>query len=183
MNAADFNRLYEDIVIKKLQEQGYATKGQSLFFQKETTVAALLRSTFRGEQGSDIVFCIRHAFLREHLKLTNGSYPMDAIDYPFRFSIKSFKQEDLFKVTYTPINYLRPRSQIPYESIYYGDTAVEDSKGLTNQLNEIADNVVKFGPLIMNILSPKKAFDCIARNNKDAWIEKIWLEDYSNKLT
>lgn len=70
-----------------------------------------------------------------------------------------------------------------YESIYYGDTAVEDSKGLSNQLNEITDNVSMFGPLIMNILSAKKAFNCIATNNKDAWIEKNWLEDYRNKLS
>ncbi|WP_419873353.1 hypothetical protein [Candidatus Pristimantibacillus sp. PTI5] len=116
MNAADFNRLYEDIVIKRLQEQGYATKGQSLFLQREATVAALLRSSFRGEQGTDLVFCIRHAFVREYLTLTNKSYLMNAIDYPFRFTISSYKQEDLFT---------------------------------------------------------KKAYDCISRNNKNAWIEKF----------
>ncbi|MCU6795115.1 hypothetical protein OB236_23685 [Paenibacillus sp. WQ 127069] len=183
MNAANFNLLYEEIVINTLQAHGYFPKGQSLFITKGTMVAALLRSSFRGEQATDIIFCIRHAFLRDHVTLTTKNvYLKDAVDYPFRFSIIKFTEKDLFAVKYTPINYSRARLEMTFESIYYGDTDAEDTKEITDQLEIMTDNIIKYGPQIMNLLSPKKSCGYISQNNRGAWIEKVWLEDYENHI-
>lgn len=184
MIANEFNELYEQLIVNRLTKEGYYYKGKSLFLTRGDTVAALLRRTYRGEQAASFVYCCRHQFLRDQKNLsTKNIYLTDAVDYPFRFSIRNFNEEDLFTVGYESINYLRSHSEIPYDEICYGDSAIENKQGISDELTKIADKIIYFGPKIMNLLSPAKSLSMLQRNSKGAWIEQIWIEDYKSKLS
>ncbi|MGG1515693.1 hypothetical protein ABE504_09795 [Paenibacillus oryzisoli] len=182
MEASIFNPIFNEVVTKKLQEYGYLSKGQCLYKTKGETVAALLRRTYRGDQGTNFIFCIRHRFVRDLKDLqTKNIYLKDAIDYPFRIAMVNFKEEDLFGITYEPINYLRP-SEIGYEGIYYGDIPIEDTDKIVEKLNRLTNNIINYEGKIINLLTPQRCQDLIEKKSTGAFIERMWIEDYKNFL-
>lgn len=177
MNATEFNLIYDEIITKRLQEHGYFKKGKSIYLQKGTTIVALLRGTFRGDQGVEITFGVRHTFVRDNLNLsTKNIYLTDTKDYPFQFSMLKFTESDLF--TIAPIHY----TQKVCDYINYAEVDNNKVKEIKSNLEQIYNNVVIFGPKLINILSPSKSMGLIERNNNSAWIEKVWLEDYKEFL-
>ncbi|WML46725.1 hypothetical protein RCG23_13835 [Neobacillus sp. PS3-34] len=177
MNANEFNILYDEIITKRLQEQGYFKKGKSMFLQRGTTMAVLLRNTFRGDKGVEIIFGVRHTFVRDYLNLSiQNLYLTNPMDYPFQFSMMEFNESNLFTISTTRYN------QKVCDYIYYGETDIENSQDLRNYLEQICDNVIAFGPKLINLLSPKKSMDLIEKNINNAWIERIRLEDYKEFL-
>lgn len=178
MNANEFNSIYDEVVTKKLQEHGYYKKGKSLYLQKGTTIAALLRSTFRGDKGAEIAFSIRHTFVKDFIhQRTDNLYLTDRKDYPFQFSILEFKESDFF--TISPIHWTEGVS----DYIYYGETDIEQAEVIRDKLEHILSNVLVFGPKLINLLSPTKSMEILQRNNNTAWIEKARLEDYKRYLS
>lgn len=178
MNANEFNSIYDETITRRLQEHGYYKKGKSLYLQKGTTIAALLRNTFRGDQGVDITFGIRHTFVKDFLNQnTENLYLTNRKDYPFQFSMLEFKESDLF--TISPIHW----SENVCDYIYYGETDIEQAEVIRSNLEQIYNNVVVFGPKLINLLSPTKSMEILERNNNTAWIERARLEDYKKYLS
>jgi hypothetical protein len=178
MEAVQFDIIYDEIITKRLQQLGYFKKGKSLFLQRGTTMAVLLRSTFRGDQGVEIMFGIRHTFVRDYLNLsTNNLNLTDHKDYPFQFSMLDFNESNLF--TITPIHY----KEKVCDYIYYGGTAITDTEEIKSILEQIYNNVINFGPKLMNVLSPKKSMELLERTATNAWIERTRLEDYKEFLS
>ena len=88
MNAAAFNRIYQDVVIDRLLQHGFVKHASSAYLIGDDTILALLRFEDKGDallQATNLIVCLRHTFLRELVELEVPTpFAADVNDYPVK---------------------------------------------------------------------------------------------------
>ena len=172
MHAKEFNRQYEDLLVKPLEAVGFRTHGQSLSYTKDQTVLALLRfqMKFSGPtQRTHFLLCIRHVFLRTLEKEPGNEFLSAPNEYPFKLPVSGLSQSMLKSWHYEPTN-LGPRE---YDTVIFGDLA--DGSGILQGMKE---KVTTCGLVWMDRLSPITALAQLRNHGENAYCEKTWIEDY-----
>jgi hypothetical protein len=172
MDAKEFNRQYEDLLVEPLRNVGFQNHGQSLSYTKDQTVLALLRfrMKFSGlTQRTHFLLCVRHVFLRTLEKEPATKFLFDANEYPFKVPVSKLSQSMLETWHYQPIN-LGPRE---YDTVLYGELA--DSSTILSAMRE---RITNSGLAWMEYLTPTESFKQVRRHGEEAYCEKIWIEDY-----
>jgi hypothetical protein len=172
MDAKEFNRQYEDLLVGPLRNIGFRTHGQSLSFTKDHTVLSLLRfqMKFSGlTQRTHFLLCVRHAFLRTLEKEPAAKFLFGANEYPFKLPVSRLSQNMLESWHYEPIN-LGPRK---YDTVLFGE--LTDSSAILSAMRE---KITNSGLAWMEYLTPAESLKQVRRHGEDAYCEKIWIEDY-----
>jgi len=176
MDAKEFNRQYEDLLVGPLRSIGFRTHGQSLSFTKDQTVLALLRfqMKFSGlTQRTHFLLCVRHDFLRTLEKEPATKFLAEASEYPFTLPVSKLSQDMLKTWHYQPIN-LGPRV---YDTVLFGECT--DASEI---LSDIRVKITHSGLAWMEYLAPAEALKQVRRHGEDAYCEKIRIEDYETFL-
>ena len=88
MNASRFNAVYNELVIAPLVRGGFVQRRSNVYLVAGDAVLALLRFQNGPEallQGTNVIVCVRHTFLRELQDLTVPDvFVSDINDYPVR---------------------------------------------------------------------------------------------------
>jgi hypothetical protein len=172
MNAKQFNRQYEDLLVEPLGKIGFRAHGQCLSYTKDQSVLALLRFQSRGSgmlRRTHFLLCIRHAFLRTLEKELPTKFLTNASEYPFKLPVSNLSQGMLKSWHYEPIN-LGPRN---YDTIYFGD--LTDASEI---LSVMRDRIMHFGTAWQELLPAGEALEQVKQYGENAYCEKIWIEDY-----
>jgi hypothetical protein len=172
MDAKEFNRQYEHLVVGPLRNIGFQTNGQSLSYTKDQTVLALLRfqMKFSGPtQRTHFLLCVRHVFLRTLEKEPATKFLSGPNEYPFKLPVSKLSNGMLETWHYKPIN-LGPRD---YDTVLFGELA--DASAILSSMRE---KVTNSGVAWMEYLTPAEAFRQVKTHGEDAYCERIWMEDY-----
>lgn len=177
MDAKEFNRQYEDLLVEPLRNIGFRTNGQSLSYTEDQTVLALLRfqMKFSGlTQRTHFLLCVRHVFLRTLEKQLATKFLSDASEYPFKLPVSRLSQNMLESWHYQPIN-LGPRE---YDTVLFGE--LTDASAILSAMRE---KITNSGLAWMEHLTPAESLKQVRRHGEGAYCEKIWIEDYEGFLS
>lgn len=127
---------------------------------------------------AQMVIGIRHTFLRDYLHMNlNTELLTNPTDYPFKIRPSKLRLYALSDKKYDPINLgLRLND---YDVINYGLLGEQDEEELKIELNKIVKDLLIIGKTIMNFLTPEVSLELIKKNGEEAWIERLWIEDYT----
>src|SRR5438552_3004273 len=148
MNAKEFNRQYENLLLRPLRDIGFRANGQSLSCTKDHTVLALLRfqMKFAGlTQRTHFLLCVRHIFLRTLEKEPATKFLTNASEYPFKLPVSKFSQYMLETWHYQPMH-LGPRE---YDTVFFGE--LSDASAI---LTEMREKITNWGLTWMEYLTP-----------------------------
>jgi len=172
MDAKEFNRQYENLLVEPLRNIGFQNHGQSLSYTRDQTVLALLRfqMKFSGlSQRAHFLLCVRHVFLRTLENEPATKFLFEANEYPFKLAISKLSQNMLESWHYEPIN-LGPRE---YDTVLFGE--LTDSSAILSAMRE---KITNSGLAWMEYLTPAESLKQVRRHGEDAYCEKLWIEDY-----
>jgi hypothetical protein len=175
MKAAEFNGIYDRVLVQPLLAAGFVQHGPSLFFFEDSGVLSLLRHQNKWSsltQSTLFTVCIRHHFLRDLERQPCERLSRSINDYPFKIQPSKLRPDFLRSGWhYEPCNL----GHWPEDRIEYGNAAASD---VTSQLEGIRDSVYLVGLPWLRFLVPVEARNQILKYGESAYCEKIWLEDY-----
>lgn len=171
MTTEEFNALFESEVVVPLSEAGFKTRGKTLYWSDEERCLSLIRMEGRMQRPGAIthIACFRHNFLRDLNEAVPSAASTEVFAYPFKF----LPLEASAIPEYHPMNLSFETESIDYSG---SPSAVLDR--LVSLRIQMVHNHL---PSAMK-LSPPRALDQIRQNGEDAWIEKLWIEDYERHL-
>jgi len=172
MDATEFNRQYEDLLVEPLRKIGFQNHRQSLSYTKNQTVLALLRfqMKFSGlTQRTHFLLCVRHVFLRTLEKEPATRFLFEANEYPFKLPVSNLSRYMLESWHYEPMN-LGPRE---YDTVLFDE--LTDSSAILSGMRE---KITHSGLPWMEYLTPAESLKQVRTYGEDAYCEKIWIEDY-----
>ena len=176
MDAKEFNRQYDDLLVGPLTKIGFRTHGQCLSYTKNQAVLALLRfqMKFSGlTQRTHFLVCVRHAFLRTLERESAKKFLTNASEYPFKLPVSNLSDSLLLDWQYEPIN-LGPRK---YDTIRFGE--MSDASEI---LQDMTHRITRSGLAWMEHLTPPTALEQVKKFGENAYCERIWIEDYETFL-
>jgi hypothetical protein len=176
MNRAEFNSVFKSEFLNRLKPAGFAVSGKNVFLRDGVNMTALIRmgGKYAWLPSISWVLCFRHTFLRNNKDTQIPKGIGDVFDYPFKFCPEALMRISSSKWNYTPQNLNYGREEFDYEK--------ESSLQVSRRLNKLADFLVsEFVPWTRS-MTPDRAQKEILQHGEQAWIEKIWLEDYANFL-
>ena len=176
MNRAEFNSIFESEFLSRLKPAGFAVSGKHVFLRDGVNMTALIRMGGKYALLPSIswVLCFRHTFLRNNKDTEIPKGIGDVFDYPFKFCPEALMKIPSSKWSYTPRNLNYDREEFDYEK--------ETSRQVSPRLNKLADFLIsEFVPWTWS-MTPERVQKEILQRGEQAWIEKIWLEDYDNFL-
>jgi len=172
MDAKEFNRQYEDLLVEPMRKIGFQNHGQSLSYTKDQTVLALLRFQMKSSgltQRTHFLLCVRHVFLRTLEKEPASKFLFEASEYPFKLPVSELSRSMLENWHYEPIN-LGPRK---YDTLLFGE--LTDSSAILFAMRE---KIANSGLAWMEYLTPAESLKQVRTHGENAYCEKIWIEDY-----
>ena len=173
MKAAEFNAIYDKVLVQPLVAAGFVRHGASLFFFDDFGVLVLVRHRDKWSsltQSTLFTVCIRHHFLRDLDKQPCERFSESINDYPFKIQPSKLRP-DFFRSRwhYEPCNL----GHWPEDRIEFGSAT-----DVAPQLEGIRDSLLSVGVAWLRFLVPVEARRQILRYGESAYCEKIWLEDY-----
>ena len=178
MYAAQFNKLYEQLVVNPLCESGFERRGRQVYFEFGESILALLRFERKFSafvQETYVSMCLRHRFLRS----TQDDCVPDArtdrtIDYPFKFRPSTFNRRALKKWKYR--GYYAESRAHNWDLLEYG--AVRSPLAVHKILETITANALVCGRALAEQITPERAQIELLKRGDNVWCEKRWNEDY-----
>jgi hypothetical protein len=131
MDAKEFNRQYEDLLVAPLRNIGFRTNGGSLSYTKDHTVLALLRfqMKFSGlTQRTHFLLCVRHVFLRTLEKEPTTKFLSGASEYPFKLPVSKLSEGMLESWHYQPTSYSAQHSRMAQYVCPFDDEARKENR-------------------------------------------------------
>ncbi|RKE36039.1 hypothetical protein B0G76_2185 [Paraburkholderia sp. BL23I1N1] len=172
MNAQEFDELFEEIVVTRLENEGFSREGKSLYMVDGACQFGWIRGGGRLSKAGTLahVVVFRHSFLRGKSVALHTDAPHATGDYPWILS-----GEDL--VGSTPIDWCFEPSRLmtpPYGWLNY-ETLSADQVAASLDARRVAllDYVAW-----ARSLSLSEAHVQVARHANDYWIAGLWDEDY-----
>jgi hypothetical protein len=147
----EFNRQYEELLVRPLCKIGFRTHGQSLNYTKDQTVLALLRFQVKFSamtQSTHFLLCVRHIFLRSLEKELATRFLSCASEYPFKLPVSTLSRGMLKNWHYEPIN-LGPRE---YDTVRFGELS-----NASAILSNMSEKITNSGLVWMEYLTPTEA--------------------------
>lgn len=169
MEKLQFDTLFE---IEVANKSGFLQSGKSLYFKNDMHTIGLIRLGGRMSVPGGIshVLCCRHSFLRNMDQKISEKHETEVFAYPIKMKPSEIKK-GLFglNVKYQPQNL-----KYGYEVFKFSDKSDEEVKRylahLSKTLTVVREWFVK--------QPPSKLASEISSNGTNAWIEKLWIEDY-----
>ena len=177
MNRAEFNSIFEDEFVERLKPFGFAISGKNAFLREGANMTALIRMRGKYSLAPCIywVLCFRHTFLRDHNDLKVPTGVGQVFDYPFKFCPAALMRKPMAEWSYD-----RQTANFRMEEFHYEK---QSRSQIVRSLAGLADFLAsKFVPWTRS-MTPERAQKEICQNGEEAWIEKVWLEDYENFLS
>jgi hypothetical protein len=169
--------MFENEFLSRLKSMGFAVSGKHVFLRENLNMTALVRLGGKYQLTSPIswVLCFRHTFLRATRDLRILTGVGDVFDYPFKFG-----PERLMTIPKTMWFYV-PRN-LHYDHEDFAPQEQSQAK-VSQRLVKLADFLVsEFIPWTRK-MTPERVEKEILKNGEQAWIEKVWLEDYEGFLS
>jgi hypothetical protein len=176
MNRAEFNAAFESEFLNQLKPAGFAVSGKHVFYRDEVNMTSLIRLGGKYALLPSVtwVLCFRHTFLRNNKDVQIPKGVGDVFDYPFKFCPEALIRIPSSKWSYMPRNLNYDREEFAFEK--------ESNVQVAKRLNKLADFLVSEFLPWTRTMTPDRARKEIIQHGEQAWIEKIWLEDYDNFL-
>ncbi len=169
MEKSQFDELFDTEVVQKSEFQ---SSGKSIYYKNETHTVSLIRLGGRMSVlgGVSHLLCCRHSFLRNLDEKIPDKFEAEVFAYPIKVKPSNVKK-GFFGVS---LNYEPQNLNHDYETFIYADKSDEEVREyLAKILNSLT--VVKYW--FINQPYSKLASQ-ISTNGTNAWIEKLWIEDY-----
>jgi hypothetical protein len=171
MTTQEFNELFEIEVVAPLLEVGFKSRGKLLFWKDEVSCLSLIRmgGRFLCPNAITHVCCFRHNFLRELNEQIPNPVSTEVFAYPFKF----LPLETSAIPEYHPMNL-----SFETESIDFSGSASNVAERLVSLRVQMIHNHLPSAKL----RTPELALEQIRRDGENAWIERLWIEDYERHL-
>ncbi len=179
MQADEFNILFHNYFFEPLKEYDaeYIKRSRTIRITDHHCDLRLIRVGGRMMRqhymGTQIVF--RHRFLRSVTQDNLGEDQLDASDFPRQLAFNDFRGFLRSSPRYQSI--LGSRRQIHYFP-YTNDSLERIQRDLIRLRKLFEKRVI---PWAMSI-TPEGELENITRYGKNAWCEKIWIEDYRKHI-
>ncbi len=173
MDKSEFDSAFRALVADRLAPHGFGLKGEALYLRDTEKTIALMRLGGRmAEPGSAAhLLCFRHNMLRDKWEKPLARTSVDVADYPFKFRPSDLVSTPEAKWTY--------RSQIlhfDYDRLHW---AGQPQPAVIQQLEQLGALIeTRFLPWA-DAMTPRRAAELISKHSENAWIERLWLEDYA----
>ncbi len=182
MNADSFKLVLSATIVEPLTHFGFVRVGNQLHLERHNSILTLL---FFGGRGSgihrywDVSIGIRHRFLRRLIdQEVISDFQFEVNDYPVK--ICPIRERELTPATWRYSTRLLGFDGGGIDSVFYGDDQTEEL--VLEHLETIRTTITGLGMDLMRKLTPCVMLEAIRENNKGAWCEKLWMEDYAGFL-
>ncbi|MBN9689577.1 MAG: hypothetical protein J0M24_05010 [Verrucomicrobia bacterium] len=175
MNADEFAAIFDTEVRHPLATAGFRSSGKSLFHTDGFGCLSLIRLGGRlaAPGGISHVLCFRHTFLRTLDETTPRGFVSEVFAYPYKFLLADFSATK--PPPYRPRNLNYDYDRFEFDGI--------SAAMLRDRLRHLRSTLIERAVPWVRRVSPRLAADEIRRHGEDAWIERIWLLDYSAHLS
>lgn len=177
MTTEQFQEHWTELVETPLIESGFKASGKSLYIEKEDCALALIRLGGKFSVPGTIchTFCFRHQFLRNLREENPKKFEKEVFAYPIKLEPSRISSIGKEGWCYTPTNLRYPNERIDF-STRRENVVLAELKCLRQDLIEAAE-------FLPEALTPEMMQNQIQENGEDAWVERIWVEDYENRKT
>ena len=124
--------------------------------------------------GISHILCFRHIFLRTCEEVVPRGFVSEVSDYPYKLRLPDFASDA--EPRYTPQNL----GHWAYDRFEFD--GVPTAK-LRERLRALYSTILNRAVPWARGMSPQLAFADIRQFGEDAWIERIWSQDYSKHLS
>ena len=176
MDKAEFDQLFEYVVVQPLQDLRFKRLGQSLARFDQTNTIILMRlggkMTLPGTLAH--ILCFRHSFLRDFDGNVPAKPPNNPHEYPFKFRPSLLQDRRSSDWRYEPRNL-----NYDYDRFEWENRSAADVTRWLRALSEFI--ATRFVPWTDGMV-PRTAQAQIVRYGEKAWCDRRWDEDYERFL-
>jgi hypothetical protein len=176
MNADQFASIFDAEVREPLAKAGFRSSNKSLFFYTETFgCLSLIRLGGRFTRPGQIahVLCFRHLFLRQLDETVPRGFCSETFAYPYKLRLTDFAA-GAEPPRYHPRNLRYDWDRLPFDGVAL--------PRLRKELQQLCTLLLERALPWARSMTPGRAADEMRLHGEDAWIERIWLADYSAHL-
>ncbi len=172
-----FQEHWTELIEKPLLSRGFKASGKTLYTENNECTLALIRLGGRKSSPGTIchTFCFRHSFLRNLNKEFPKKFEKEVFAYPIKFEPSKISSIGKEGWRYIPTNLNYPTERI--------DFSKKKENHLIAELKQLQSDLLEACGFLPKILKSEVMEYQIRENGEDAWIERIWLEDYENQRT
>lgn len=174
MEKLSFEEVFDSVIADKLLNLGFERQGKNIFFVSPMHAISLIRLGGRMSREGCIshTLCCRHTYLRNLNKELSQGFENDVFSYPIKLKPNSLRNGLLgLNIKYSPQN-------LNFEYEVY-EFANKSEKEVHNYCEQTVKNILKIKKWFEE-LRPSKLASQISQNGTDAWIERLWIEDYKS---
>ena len=175
MNADEFSPIFDGEIRHPLSAAGFRSYGKSLFLVEDSGCLSLIRLGGRMTSPGQISFvlCFRHTFLRTLEEKVPKGFVSEVHAHPYKLLLADFRDARSLP-EYRARNLAYEWDRLPYDGV--------PVSMLRRQLGEVRFTILERAVPWARALSPRRANDEIRKHGEEAWIERIWLQDYEKFL-
>lgn len=176
MRAQHFDELFNDVVARPLEADGFQKQGKNLFGGDANCQFAWIRGGGRLSGPGEVahIVCFRHSFLRGKSESQPTGIPRDPGDYPWVFSCENLIDSKPSEWVFDPARLMAP----PFGRLVYSDLSVDEAVTWLDARRSAFLQYVAWA----RKLPLTTAHSQIATYVKDYWIARLWDEDYRAHL-